>query len=84
MDWRTDEKVWDIDDEFMFELAILVSPVIQEGATERDVYLPPAAKWYASGREIDERRRAVGGGCAARKDSALCKSGIDSADESGD
>jgi alpha-D-xyloside xylohydrolase len=46
MDWRTDEKVWNIGDEYMFGPSILVSPVTLEGATERYVYLPPAAKWY--------------------------------------
>ena len=46
MDWRTDEKVWNIGDEYMFGPSILVSPVSQEGATERYVYLPPAARWY--------------------------------------
>ena len=46
MDWRTDERVWDIGDEYMFGPAILVSPVTLEGATERYVYLPPAARWY--------------------------------------
>ena len=46
MDWRTNEKVWNIGDEFMFGPAILVSPVTQQGVTGRDVYLPPAGKWY--------------------------------------
>jgi len=46
MDWRADEKVWNIGDEFMFGPAILVNPVTLQGATERYVYLPPAAKWY--------------------------------------
>lgn len=46
MDWRTDEKVWNIGDEFLFGPSILVSPVTQEGAKERYLYLPPAAKWY--------------------------------------
>jgi alpha-D-xyloside xylohydrolase len=30
----------------MFGPAILVSPVTLQGATERNVYLPPAANWY--------------------------------------
>ncbi|MFZ0662835.1 MAG: TIM-barrel domain-containing protein [Acidobacteriaceae bacterium] len=46
MDWRTDPKVWNIGNEYMFGPAILVSPVTQQGATERSVYLPPAAGWY--------------------------------------
>jgi alpha-D-xyloside xylohydrolase len=46
MDWRTDEKVWNIGDEFMFGPALLVSPVTLEGATGRSVYLPPAPLWY--------------------------------------
>ncbi len=46
MDWRTDHKVWDIGDEYMFGPAFLVSPVWKEGALKRDVYLPKAAAWY--------------------------------------
>ncbi len=45
MDWRTDPKVWDIGDEYMFGPAFLVSPVWKEGARRREVYLPKAA-WY--------------------------------------
>lgn len=46
MDWRTDEKVREIGDEFLFGPSILVSPVTQQGATSRPVYLPAAAGWY--------------------------------------
>lgn len=46
MDWRTDEKVRDMSDEYMFGPSILVNPVTEEGATSRKVYLPPAAGWY--------------------------------------
>ena len=46
MDWRTDERVRDIDDEFMFGPSLLVNPVTVAGATERLVFLPPAAAWY--------------------------------------
>ena len=46
MDWRTDPKVWNIGDQYMFGPSILVSPVTLEGATSRSLYLPPAAAWY--------------------------------------
>jgi alpha-D-xyloside xylohydrolase len=46
MDWRTDSKIWNIGDQFMFGPSILVSPVTHQGATSRWLYLPPAAAWY--------------------------------------
>ena len=46
MDWRTDEKVWNIGDQFMFGSSMLVSPVTAEDASSRSLYLPPAAAWY--------------------------------------
>ena len=46
IDWRTDPKVWNIGDQYMFGPSILVSPVTQQGATSRSLYLPPAPAWY--------------------------------------
>jgi alpha-D-xyloside xylohydrolase len=46
MDWRSDQKTWNIGDEFMFGPSILVSPVMLEGATQRSVYLPASSAWY--------------------------------------
>jgi alpha-D-xyloside xylohydrolase len=47
MDFRKDEKTWNIGDEFMFGPALLVAPVTQEGATSREVYLPETkGGWY--------------------------------------
>ncbi|MHB1021726.1 MAG: glycoside hydrolase family 31 protein [Acidobacteriaceae bacterium] len=46
MDWRTDEKVWNIGDQYMFGPDLLVSPVTQEGATSRWLYLPMSPVWY--------------------------------------
>jgi alpha-D-xyloside xylohydrolase len=46
MDWRTDEKTWNISDEFMFGPALLVNPVLKANATRRSVYLPASPKWY--------------------------------------
>ncbi len=46
MDWRTDEKTWNIGDQFMFGPAILVNPVLKANATRRSVYLPASPAWY--------------------------------------
>jgi len=46
MDFRTDRAAREIDDQFMFGPAFLVSPVTTYGARSRLVYLPPAAGWY--------------------------------------
>jgi len=61
MDWRTDEKTWNIGDQFMFGPALLVNPVLKADATRRSVYLPASPKWYdfwtgesvSGGKEID-------------------------------
>jgi alpha-D-xyloside xylohydrolase len=46
MDWRKDQKTWDIGDEFMFGPSILVNPVMKQDATHRPVYLPASPAWY--------------------------------------
>jgi alpha-D-xyloside xylohydrolase len=46
MDWRGDEKTWDIGDQFMFGPALMVNPVMREGAMHRAVYLPASPVWY--------------------------------------
>jgi alpha-D-xyloside xylohydrolase len=46
MDWRTDPRVHNIGNQFMFGPAILVNPVLEANATSRRLYLPEAAAWY--------------------------------------
>ncbi|MDP1027024.1 glycoside hydrolase family 31 protein [Sphingomonas sp. KR1UV-12] len=41
-----DEQARDLRDEYMFGRSLLVSPVIEKGATARQVYLPAGADWY--------------------------------------
>jgi len=46
MDWPADPRVRDIGDQFMFGPALLVAPVTEPGAKQREVYLPQAPAWY--------------------------------------
>ena len=46
MDFPSDPAVRDVADEYMFGPAFLVAPVTEQGATEREVYLPAGADWY--------------------------------------
>lgn len=46
MDFRTDSKVLNISDQFMFGPSLLINPVMQAGATSRELYLPSGTKWY--------------------------------------
>ncbi|MGH7989018.1 MAG: TIM-barrel domain-containing protein, partial [Limisphaerales bacterium] len=45
LDFPDDEKVAAIDDEFLFGADLLVAPVLHEGMTERDIYLPKG-DWF--------------------------------------
>ncbi|HMA65469.1 MAG TPA: TIM-barrel domain-containing protein, partial [Chitinispirillaceae bacterium] len=45
MDFRNDDKVKNIGNQFMYGPSFMVSPVTTEGATSRSVYLPEG-KWY--------------------------------------
>jgi len=46
MDFTEDRKVFNIGDQFMFGPALLVCPVYQYKAREREVYLPESKGWY--------------------------------------
>jgi len=46
MDWRKDQRTWNIGDQFMFGPAILVNPVLKQYAKHRTVYLPAETAWY--------------------------------------
>jgi alpha-glucosidase len=45
LEFPDDEKVAAIDDEFLFGADLLVAPVLTEGASEREIYLPKG-DWY--------------------------------------
>jgi len=45
-DFRRDDNVLNLADQFMFGPAIMVNPVVQPAATNRDVYLPASQDWF--------------------------------------
>ena len=45
-DFRRDDNVLNLADQFMFGPAIMVNPVVQPAATNRDVYLPAGQDWF--------------------------------------
>jgi alpha-D-xyloside xylohydrolase len=45
MDFPQDEKVFNIDNQYMFGPSFLVNPVTDKGATQRKVYLPKGNTW---------------------------------------
>lgn len=61
VDFREDEKVLDITDQFMFGHSLMACPVTKPNAASRTVYLPKGASWidfwtgakYAGGRTIE-------------------------------
>ncbi len=44
-DFPEDKDSWEIEDAYMFGPDLLVAPVMEEGVTERTVYLPKGATW---------------------------------------
>lgn len=44
-DFPADKTAWQTEDSYMFGPDLLVSPVMEAGATERSIYLPEGAEW---------------------------------------
>ncbi|CAF0715427.1 unnamed protein product [Brachionus calyciflorus] len=54
-EFPTDRRAYDIDEQFLWGSNLLISPVITQGRTTVNVYIPPEARWfdYYNGKEID-------------------------------
>lgn len=46
MDFPNDTRAATLTDEYMFGPALLVAPVVEQGATTREIYLPAGTDWY--------------------------------------
>ncbi|MBC2582230.1 glycoside hydrolase family 31 protein [Clostridium sp. DJ247] len=53
--FQDDPKTYNIEDQYMFGDSMMMAPVVQQGQTSREVYLPAGAKWtdYWTGKEYD-------------------------------
>ena len=40
-----DARCWDLEDQYLFGSDVLVAPVCEQGAVQREVYLPAGAQW---------------------------------------
>jgi alpha-D-xyloside xylohydrolase len=47
-DFYEDKTAWETEDQYMFGPDILVAPVMEEGVSERTVYLPKGEVWTES------------------------------------
>jgi alpha-D-xyloside xylohydrolase len=45
MEFPEEEPAWEVSDQYLFGPDVLVAPVTEHGARERDVYLPVGASW---------------------------------------
>ncbi|MDX1681724.1 MAG: glycoside hydrolase family 31 protein [Phycisphaeraceae bacterium] len=55
VDFSDDPQTWEVEDQFMFGPEILVAPIVELGAREREVYLPAGTRWRSAwtGEEHD-------------------------------
>ncbi|SDP51315.1 glycoside hydrolase family 31 protein [Halobacillus aidingensis] len=53
--FQDDENTYNVSDQFMFGKEMMLAPIVEEGQTERDVYLPEGETWvdYWTGEEFD-------------------------------
>jgi alpha-D-xyloside xylohydrolase len=49
VDYPEDQGAWQVEDEFLFGPDLLIAPVLEPGATARDVFLPAGRAWIEAG-----------------------------------
>lgn len=45
-DFPADPSAWNLPDQYLLGPALMVAPVVEQGSTSRQVYLPAGADWY--------------------------------------
>lgn len=58
-DFPEDPEAWNIDDQYMYGPSILVAPILYEGITERNVYLPAGSWRNISDNRVYEGKRMI-------------------------
>ena len=59
-DFPADPRCWDVADQYLFGPDVLVAPVLEPGATSREVYLPDGASWtYIASGQVHQGGRTV-------------------------
>lgn len=56
-DFPKQEQAWETEDAFMFGSHLLIAPVLREGMTEREVFLPAGRRWI----DVRDKKEYEGG-----------------------
>ncbi len=51
LEFPSEKKAWEVEDQYMFGATYLVAPILYAGARKRSVYFPPGGDWTPVGRE---------------------------------
>lgn len=75
VDYTEDEMVYPIEDEYMLGRDLLVAPLIREGSSDREIYLPKG-KWYDffTGESF-VGEQVIGYSCGLERIPVFCKEG---------
>jgi len=53
-EFSTDKNTWDVDTQFLWGKALLISPVLEKNATSRELYLPHTSRWFTISKLLSD------------------------------